>query len=95
VVEPSEPSATYRQQSLTWVQRLKRVFAIDIEVCRRCSLQSRSSVEENIEPLDVFLASFVCPFGSKRRIGLWGECHNLDAERPQFTELQALSRPAI
>jgi hypothetical protein len=35
-VESSEPSATDRQRSLTWAQRLKRVFAIDIEVCRRC-----------------------------------------------------------
>jgi ribosomal protein S27E len=35
-VESSEPSATDRQRSLSWAQRLKRVFAIDIEVCRRC-----------------------------------------------------------
>jgi hypothetical protein len=32
-VESGEPSATDRQRSLTWAQRLKRVFAIDIEVC--------------------------------------------------------------
>ncbi|MEJ2161496.1 MAG: hypothetical protein P8X53_13595, partial [Chromatiales bacterium] len=32
----SEPGVTDRQRSLTWAQRLKRVFAIDIEVCRRC-----------------------------------------------------------
>jgi hypothetical protein len=35
-VESGEPSAADRQRSLTWAQRLKRVFAIDIEVCRRC-----------------------------------------------------------
>jgi hypothetical protein len=34
-VESGEPSAADRQRSLTWAQRLKRVFAIDIEVCRR------------------------------------------------------------
>jgi hypothetical protein len=31
-----EASASARQRALTWSQRLKRVFAIDIEVCRRC-----------------------------------------------------------
>jgi len=34
--ERGEASATDRQRALTWAQRLKRVFAIDIEVCRRC-----------------------------------------------------------
>jgi hypothetical protein len=29
-------SATDRQRALTWAQRLKRVFAIEIETCRRC-----------------------------------------------------------
>jgi len=29
-------SATNCQRALTWVQRLKRVFAIDIETCRQC-----------------------------------------------------------
>jgi hypothetical protein len=33
----SEPSAVDRQRAMTWAQRLKRVFAIDIEVCRRSS----------------------------------------------------------
>ena len=31
-----EPSTADRQRSLTWAQRLKRVFAIDIETCKRC-----------------------------------------------------------
>jgi hypothetical protein len=31
-----EPSGTDRQRNLTWAQPLKRVFAIDVEVCRRC-----------------------------------------------------------
>ena len=37
-----------RQRCLTWAQRLKRVFAIDIEVCRRCGGQLRviASIEE-------------------------------------------------
>jgi hypothetical protein len=47
-VESSEPSAVDRQRSLTWAQRLKRVFAIDIEVCRRCGgkLKVIASIEE-------------------------------------------------
>jgi hypothetical protein len=37
-----------RQRRLTWSQRLKRVFAIDIEVCRRCGgkLKVIASIEE-------------------------------------------------
>jgi phosphatidylserine/phosphatidylglycerophosphate/cardiolipin synthase-like enzyme len=31
-----EASATVRQRALTWAQRLKRILAIDIEVCRSC-----------------------------------------------------------
>jgi hypothetical protein len=44
----SEPAVTDRQRSLTWAQRLKRVFAIDIEVCRRCGggLRVIASIEE-------------------------------------------------
>jgi Putative transposase len=43
-----EGSATDRQRSLTWAQRLKRVFAIDIEACRRCGGKLRviASIEE-------------------------------------------------
>jgi hypothetical protein len=36
--ECSEVSATERQRAMTWAQRLKRVFAIDIETCRRGDL---------------------------------------------------------
>jgi hypothetical protein len=46
-VESGEPSVVDRQRSLTWAQRLKRVFAIDIEVCRRCGGKLR--VIANIE----------------------------------------------
>jgi hypothetical protein len=40
--------ATDRQRSLTWAQRLKRVFAIDIETCRRCGGRLRviASIED-------------------------------------------------
>jgi hypothetical protein len=40
--------ATDRQRALTWAQRLKRVFAIDIEVCRRCGGRLRviASIED-------------------------------------------------
>jgi hypothetical protein len=43
-----EPSATARQRSLTWAQRLKRVFAIEIETCRRCGGRLRviASIED-------------------------------------------------
>ena len=39
--ECGEATATDRQRSLTWAQRLKRVFALAIEVCRRCSAKLR------------------------------------------------------
>jgi hypothetical protein len=43
-----EPLTTDRQRALTWAQRLKRVFAIDIEVCRRCGGRLRviASIED-------------------------------------------------
>ena len=43
-----ESSTADRQRSLTWAQRLKRVFAIDIEVCRRCGGRLRviASIED-------------------------------------------------
>ena len=34
--ERGEAAATGRQKAMTWAQRLKRVFAIDIETCRQC-----------------------------------------------------------
>jgi hypothetical protein len=46
---PHEPaSAADRQRSLTWAQRLKRVFAIDIETCRPCGGRLRviASIEQ-------------------------------------------------
>jgi hypothetical protein len=54
-----EASVTDRQRSLTWAQRLKRVFAIDIEVCRRCggklwviaSIEERATIERILEHL--------------------------------------------
>jgi hypothetical protein len=46
--ERGEASATDRQRALTWAQRLKRVFAIDIEFCRRCGGRLRviASIED-------------------------------------------------
>ena len=43
-----EPSASARQRSLTWAQRLKRVFAIEIETCKRCGGKLRviASIED-------------------------------------------------
>ena len=47
-MESNEPSAVDLQRSLTWAQRLKRVFAIDIETCRNCGGKLRviASIEE-------------------------------------------------
>jgi hypothetical protein len=46
--EGGKPSAGDRQRSLTWAQRLKRVFAIDIETCRGCGGQLKviASIED-------------------------------------------------
>jgi len=46
--QSDELSATDRQRGLTWAQRLKRVFAIDIETCRQCGGRLRvvASIEE-------------------------------------------------
>ena len=34
--EPEAPTAAERRASMTWAQRLKRVFNIDIETCPAC-----------------------------------------------------------
>ncbi len=46
--ERGEAAATDRQRVLTWAQRLKRVFAIDMETCRSCGGKLRviASIEE-------------------------------------------------
>jgi hypothetical protein len=48
--EGGEASATGRQRGLTWAQRLKRVFVIDIETCRRCGGRLRviASIEDPV-----------------------------------------------
>jgi hypothetical protein len=35
-VEPEEPAPAERRAAMTWAQRLKRVFGIDIETCVAC-----------------------------------------------------------
>ena len=47
-MESNEPSAVDRQRAMSWAQRLKRVFAIDIETCRQCGghLRVIASIEE-------------------------------------------------
>lgn len=57
--ESGEASATDRQRALTWAQRLKRVFAIDIETCRQCggrlrviaSIEAPTVIERILEHL--------------------------------------------
>ena len=34
--DPAEPTAVERRAAMTWAQRLKRVFGIDIEICSGC-----------------------------------------------------------
>ena len=34
--EVQDPTPCERRASMTWAQRLKRVFNIDIEICREC-----------------------------------------------------------
>ena len=34
--EPEEPTPAERRAAMTWAQRLKRVFGIDIETCEAC-----------------------------------------------------------
>ena len=48
VAERGEAAATDRQRAMSWAQRLKRVFAIDIETCRQCGghLRVIASIEE-------------------------------------------------
>jgi hypothetical protein len=43
-----EKTEVHRHESMTWAQRLKRVFAIEIERCRRCGgkLKVIASIEE-------------------------------------------------
>ena len=43
-----EGSVSDRQRAMSWAQRLKRVFAIDIETCRQCGGKLRviASIEE-------------------------------------------------
>ena len=47
-MESNEPSAVGRQRAMSWAQRLRRVFAIDIETCRQCGghLRVIASIEQ-------------------------------------------------
>jgi hypothetical protein len=47
----SEPSGSERHRVMSWAQRLKRVFAIEVETCRRCG--GRLRVIASIEDPDV------------------------------------------
>ena len=39
--DPPQPTPGERRASMTWAQRLKRVFGIDIETCRACGAAVR------------------------------------------------------
>ena len=55
-VDSDVVSSTQRHAAMTWAQRLKRVFNIDIEVCSRCGGSVRVIVEASnrcIEDQDV------------------------------------------
>ncbi len=57
--ERGEAATTDRRQALTWAQRLKRVFTIDIETCRGCggrlrviaSIEAPAVIERILEHL--------------------------------------------
>jgi hypothetical protein len=57
--ERGEAAATDRQRAMSWAQRLRRVFAIDIETCRQCggrlrviaSIEAPAVIERNLEHL--------------------------------------------
>lgn len=57
--ERGEVSATDRQRAMSWAQRLKRVFTIDIETCRQCggrlrviaSIEAPAVIERILEHL--------------------------------------------
>lgn len=57
--ERGEAAANDRQRAMTWAQRLKRVFAIDIETCRQCggrlrviaSIEAPAVIERILEHL--------------------------------------------
>lgn len=46
--ERAEVSVSDRQRAMSWAQRLRRVFAIDIETCRQCGGKLRviASIEQ-------------------------------------------------
>ncbi len=48
VEEGAEPSSTPRHVAMSWAQRLKRVFSVEIEACARCGgkLKVIASIEE-------------------------------------------------
>ena len=56
IVNTEAPSPTERHAAMTWAQRLKRVFNIDIQVCARCGGSVRVIVDASnrcIEDQDV------------------------------------------
>jgi hypothetical protein len=65
--------APSRHVALTWMQRLKRVFAIDIEVCRRCGgrlkvvacIEAPELIEHILAHLERSVAFQGPPFGSR------------------------------
>jgi hypothetical protein len=76
--ESGEASATDRQRALTWAQRLKRVFAIDIETCRQCggrlrviaSIEAPAVIERILEHLGRDAESIDPAYPSRARLGL-------------------------
>ena len=57
--ERGEAAATDRQRAMSWAQRLRRVFAIDVETCRQCggklrviaSIEAPAVIERILEHL--------------------------------------------
>ena len=86
--ERGEVSATDRQRAMSWAQRLKRVFAIDIETCRQCGGRLRviASIEEPavIEQILEHLGRDAGSAGWRPRSAV------IDRHRSDFRSLQRL-----
>jgi hypothetical protein len=55
--EQEKKTPDERQATITWAQRLKRVFHIDIETCRSCGGSLRITLENTAAQLFIFKSS--------------------------------------
>ena len=66
--QPPDPTPAERRASMTWAQRLKRVFQIDIETCSQCggevriiaSIEDPAVINKILAQLDRICRHFQC-----------------------------------